>query len=572
MREALVPSLLVLVVTLAGCAVPEEVPTATADPAPARVPVAAWKGNLSEARFKGIVHSLEFLEAEDGTQLSLTLWLPDGLPEGETIPALLQLTPYQASRSDPVAGSLPRAEAWADYVLRGAAYVEANARGSDASAGCLDFGGPLDRADAKAFTGWIRAQSWSNGVVVADGVSHPGMGSLVAHVADANLTASLAHAPVVSYYRDEWYQGAKLDGQNNGVGYQRTELNVPGHRDPRSLLAQAAPCTGQTLLDFAPVDGPFTQKWAERDLARYVDGARAPVLLTQGFIDRNVFPDHVQSYWDALPDGFPKWVVWGWWYHGWPDMEGHPAEAFEDFRHRWLDATLFGADNGVLREPRVLVEDSTGTWHEGRDWPLEQSERVVLRPAADGSLSNATPEAGEVSYADRLGAQRGVWRDASAVFRTEPLDAPRLVNGAPVVELVASSSETSTKWVVYLLDEAPDGKWERVSHGYADSHWGEEGEWLDLEPGVPRNWTIHLMPTAVVLEEGHRLTLVVASQDPTDHPQGAPCFDDHRGGCHTYTGIVPALTAGRAVNTVHVGPEGTSVRLAWVDPSLTAKA
>ena len=31
------------------------------------------------------------------------------------------------------------------------------------------------------FANWIRSQDWSNGVIVTDGVSHPGMGSVVAH-------------------------------------------------------------------------------------------------------------------------------------------------------------------------------------------------------------------------------------------------------------------------------------------------------------------------------------------------------------------------------------------------------
>jgi hypothetical protein len=49
------------------------------------------------------------------------------------------------------------------------------------------------------------------------------------------------------------------------------------------------------------------------------------------------------------------------------------------------------------------------------------------------------------------------------------------------------------------------------------------------------------------------------------------CWDDHRDGCYAPSGIVPATTADRAVNTVHLGPEGTSVTFAWVDPAETAK-
>ena len=167
-----------------------------------RRPPERWKEGLSKPRYDAVVSSTHYLEAADGTQLSLTLHLPEGLPAEAKIPTLLQITPYQ-----PIDQGLSRLGSYADYfffVLRGAAYVEADARGTGGSEGCLDFGGKADRQDAEVFADWIRKQPWSNGKIVTDGVSHPGMGSLVAHTSVRNLTGALAHAPVVSYYRDEW--------------------------------------------------------------------------------------------------------------------------------------------------------------------------------------------------------------------------------------------------------------------------------------------------------------------------------------------------------------------------------
>ena len=579
MRGVLPPvALLVVSALLAGCAMPG----ATTDPAPGPAPeprldARAWKALLSEPVYKGAVSSVQRIAAADGTSLSLTLHLPEGLPEDARIPTLLQLTPYQpldVRTSTPATGTRGPADDWSFYVLRGAAYVEADARGTGGSEGCLDFGGSADRSDALAFTAWVRAQPWSNGVVVTDGVSHPGMGSVVAHAADAQLAGALAHAPVVSYYQDEWYHGAKFENQFNGPAYEAIETLPSAYLDPDSLKAQAATCRGKTTREFTPVEGPFTALWDDRDLSRHREAATAPILLTQGFVDENVHPDHVQLYWDSLPDDFPKHVVWGWWYHGWPDLEGHPAGDFADVRHRWLDATLFGLDNGLWDEPRVWVEDSTGQWHEGREWPLEPSQRVTLRPSTQGALVEGTVPAGEASYKDPVEARRGTWTDAHVAFRTEPLPEARLVNGAPVLDLVATSSAAETKWAVWLLDEAPDGSWQRVSHGYADSHlWGDEDKWQPMEPGKRYNWTVRLMPTAVVVEAGHRLTLLVTSQDSEmTTPAGETvCFDDHRGGCYRPSGILRATTAGRAENTVLLGPEGTALHLAWVDPALTAK-
>jgi predicted acyl esterase len=528
-----------------------------------------WMKDLSQPKYSDVAISTHYIEAEDGTQLSLTLHLPAGLPDEARIPTLMQMTPYRPL--DQGTGGYTDYEF---FVLRGAAYVEADERGTGGSDGCLDFGGSADRSDARVFAEWIRKQQWSNGRIVTDGVSHPGMGSVVAHAAIPGLTGALAHAPVVSYYQDEWLQGAKFEDQFNGPAYQAIELAPPlppEFSDANAAAAQAAPCTGETTLDFSPYDGPFTDLWADRDLSRFTPRERKPILFTHGFDDLNVHPDHTQMYWDALPKRYPKYAIFGWWYHGYPDMQSHAATQFQFVRHRWMDALLFGRDNGLWNEPRVLVEDSTGVWHESDRWPIAESRHVEWHAAA-GRLATTPGTPGEASYADRLGAHRGTWTDAHVLFESPSLRKPMLVNGAPQVHLKASSSATSTKWVAYLLDVAPDGTWQRINHGYADSHtWKSEDQWLEIEPGKPYRWTLDLQPTAVVVDKGHRVGLLIASQDSRNTHDGF-CFADYRGGCYDPSGILPALTAGQATNTVYTGRGGTSVELDWVDPATTDKA
>lgn len=529
-----------------------------------------WQKTLSQPRYSGFVRTNHYIEAKDGTQLSLSVFLPNGLEPKKKIPTLLEISPYQPlDRGLSPTGLAPD---WRNFVERGAAYVEADARGTMGSEGCLDFGGSADRADAEVFAKWIRDQEWSNGDIVTDGVSHPGMGSVVAHTSVPRLTAALAHAPVVSYYQDEWLQGAKFEDQFNGPAYQAIELLPSTYPDAEALIAQAAPCTGQTTTDYSTYDGPFTDMWADRDLSRFPPKERIPILLTHGFVDLNVHPDHSQMYWDALPDDYPKYAIFGWWYHGHPDIAGYPGVInFDQIRHRWLDATLFGIDNGLWNEPHVLAEDSRGIWHEGDEWPLEPSKWVTFYPSKSGGFSEKPGSKGAVTYEDALGSKRGEWTDASAVFRSAPLPAERLINGQPIVHLSASSDQTATKWVAYLVDEAPDGSWERIAHGYADSHsWGKEHEWLEMEPGKSYRWDLKLLSTAVVVEKGHRVVLVIASQDSRRNVFGR-CFSDYRGGCYNPSGILPAVTTGRTTNTVNVGPGGTRVRFAWVDPAKTQK-
>lgn len=573
--QQLLAALTLAALLFAGCVdnASDETPTPIEDAEP-RWTTEAWKAVLTPDITDGVTTEIVYIEAVDGTTLSLTVHLPTGMGDAK-LPTLLQITPYQAGRvSAPTQDDAPPGGSWMDIVRTGVAYVEADARGTNGSAGCLDFGGSADRSDAQVFHDWITSQPWSNGRVVTDGVSHPGMGSVVAHAAVPQLTAALAHAPVVSYYQDQWNLGARLEQINEA--YQAFDTLPAAYVSADAAASQAAPCTGETLLDYGQIDGPWTELWQDRHIARHIlPEVTNPVLLTHGFVDMNVHTDHSQLYWDALPDDFPKYAIFGWWYHSWPDMGGHPAEDFADVRHRWMDATLHGADNGLWQEPRVLVEDSTGTWHESHNWPIDGSWRVTWHADASGTLaSNAT--AGAVSYLDAQGAQRGSWTDASVVFRSDPLEQTMLVNGEPRAKLVASSDQAQTKWVVYLLDEAPDGSWHRIAQGYADSRvHGGEGTWADMVPGQEYEWEIPLLPTAKVVAEGHRIVMLVASQDAATADPEAPCWDAHRvdgeGGCYSPTGIFPATTMGRATNTVHTGPDGTTISFDWVNPAATNK-
>ena len=103
-----------------------------------------------------------------------------------------------------------------------------------------------------------------------------------------------------------------------------------------------------------------------------------------------------------------------------------------------------------------------------------------------------------------------------------------------------------------------------------------------MRPGKSYAWEIPLLPTAYVVASGHRATLLIASQDSIfaadpdrvtpASPDPSACWTYAQEACYVPEGILPSATAGRAVNTVLTGPDGTYVELDWVDPALTTKA
>jgi hypothetical protein len=82
--------------------------------------------------------------------------------------------------------------------------------------------------------------------------------------------------------------------------------------------------------------------------------------------------------------------------------------------------------------------------------------------------------------------------------------------------------------------------------------------------------------TAYTLKPGHRLVLVVASQD-SRQTNGARCWNEgfdeaSPSRCYSPSGILPAVSAGRATNTVLLGSGLTALRLAWADPAALVRA
>lgn len=558
--------LLLVVLLLAGCAAPGLVDEPVPGVAEGVVPYASWKETLSVERFTDIVSAQSHLTAPDGTTLAVTVWRPADAGD-EKLPTLLQITPYQ-SLDRPFYTLAEGPEFWP---RRGVAFAEADARGTHSSGGCLDFGGAKDREDAVAFAEWTRAQPWSDGRILVEGVSHPGMGVLVAAVARApGLVGGLAHAPVSSYYMDEWMNGAKFDSQFNGPAYQAIETLPTLDPTPEALVGQAGgTCQGQTTLQFTAGDGSMSPWFEDKDLNLLAADVEAPLLLTIGFVDMNVFPTHVEAFWKAMRPDADRRLVYGYWTHGYPDFDGYRIPDYAEYQQRWLDTALLGVESGLAAEPRVVVEDSRGDWHELDAWPPAGAALTRYWPTPEGALATEAPADGEASWVDDPRALRDRWgADAHVIFETEAFAEDRWIAGAPNVTLVAASSADATKYVVYLFDVAPDGSRLRVTHGYIDSRF-PDGLAAPAPPpaGTPATYAFELFPTAHVVEAGHRLALVLASTDtpPPDGSGYTTCPELPQGGCYDPSGIQPSANP-MAENVARLGAEGTRLVVPIADP------
>jgi len=144
------------------------------------------------------VNTTTYLPLDSLTSVWVSVWLPETLRPGETIPAVMEtsrygfkLEPgwlYKVMRTyrlqpDPNYGSAEQ------FVTRGYAYVRVQSPGSCQSSGPRLTEYPPNEIDAmRAAIDWIVAQPWSNGRVGSQGGSYSGT---TAEVCSATLRPAL---------------------------------------------------------------------------------------------------------------------------------------------------------------------------------------------------------------------------------------------------------------------------------------------------------------------------------------------------------------------------------------------
>ncbi|MFB7513552.1 CocE/NonD family hydrolase [Streptomyces sp. NPDC056144] len=252
--------------------------------------------------------------------------------------------------------------------------------------------------------------------------------------------------------------------------------------------------------------------------------------------------------------------------HSSPEMGGLiglPNRIWAD-AHRWLDHHLKGAQNGITdaevvseimwSKPQAPLES-----HPSWDAAVGLATRLHLTGpavgATDGGLAEK-PQSGWTSvvstgtdtpatvadaiiktgYAEMLGkpkvyATGDISRTHAAVWAGEPLTETAKVRGIPRLRLTFQPSAAKATFVAYLFDAAADGNASIVTHAPFTVR--------GAAPGEPVVADIALQAAGYDVPAGHRLILVVDTQDPFygdaneaggkltfSSPEGAPSYLD----------------------------------------------
>jgi len=491
-----------------------------------------------------------FITLRDGVRLAATLLVPEG--EGPW-PAILEATPY---RKDDVTSSYH--SEYQRVHEAGYAVCRLDVRGTGSSEGIAeDEYTATEHQDLLEVIDWLSKQEWSNGNIGMYGYSYSGFNSL--QVAMLRPPALKAIIPIYAsddrYADDVHYFGGALKALDL--------LDYPLYMVAENALPPAPPVYGEGWREEweRRVAGtePWTIRWHEHqtfdDYWKHgtvrpdYEAIEAATMILAGWAD---------GYRAITFRGFagmrcPKRAIIGPWAHASPDsaIPGPNVDIVPEML-RWWDRWLKGIDNGVDREPPIVVyvRRSTepapdlahmrGEWRYEPTWPLERGVELPLElekadtPGREGGGPDELAVRGDVGWTGWISCAGhfpyGLPQDQrpdeaySLVYDWALLEEELEILGHPLLRVTVTSSAPVAYLSAKLCDVFANGTSALVSRGLLNlTHRESRESPSPLEPGRPYEVELELEVTSWVFEQGHRLRLDLAGSDwPNTWPPPQP--------------------------------------------------
>jgi putative CocE/NonD family hydrolase len=477
----------------------------------------------------------------DGIEIAATLFFPDG--DGPW-PAVMEALPYR--KDDVTAGSAGHYASLAD-----AGYVVCwlDIRGTGSSGGiATDEYTAAERADLVVVVDWLATQPWSAGTVGMFGTSYGGFNSL--QCALERPPALKAIVPIFAsddrYADDVHYYGGALK--------QLDVVDYPTYMVAMNALPPVPALWGEDWRDEwqRRVEGsePWFLTWLAHqhrdDYWRFgsargdIERIEAATMIVAGWAD---------GYTNIALRSFPRMqaptrLLIGPWSHGAPEScRPGPNIDFQAELVRWFDRWLKGVDNGIDREPPIVVyqQRSTapdplrgevrGEWRFETTWPPERlrPRSYRLGDAEVGGLGRETDDAdsllvdgsvGETAWISCAGglpwgqsADQRPDEARSLTYTWEPLAEELELFGHPRLRARVKCDRPTAYLSAKVTDVFPDGASSLVVRGMVNLARRDPDVAAALSPGEPIELDLELEAIAWTFEAGHRIRLDIAGAD-----------------------------------------------------------
>ncbi len=428
-----------------------------------------------------------------------------------------------------------------DWVPRGFIVVHSCSPGTGLSEGCPTIGGDNESLAPKAVIDWLNGRAkayttvegyetveayWSTGKVGMTGTSYNGTIPLAAATTGVDgLEAIIPVAPNTSYYH--YYRSNGLVkspggylGEDVDVLYNFINSGYPESREYCNTNIRDK----EMNQNQDRITGDYNEFWAGRDYLNDLEPLKAAVLMSHGFNDWNVMPEHSNRISQALKEkGVPVQIY----YH----QNGHGGPPPVEMMNRWFTRYLFGIENGVENDPKAWIvreDDSKPTPY--KDYPNPEASEIILYPGAgapaSGSLSidkkkNQGTETliDNVSF-DGISLAKAEWTNHRLLYLSPVLKKDIHISGTAIITVRAASSKPAVNLSVWLVslpwNDRRDAKITDniITRGWADLQ--NRKSLSESEPLVPGRFyemTFEMQPDDQIIKEGQQIALMIFSSD-----------------------------------------------------------
>ena len=439
------------------------------------------------------------------------------------------------------------------WVPRGYVVVHSSSPGTGLSDGSPTVGGDNESLAPKAVIEWLAGKNngykdrignekvdafWSTGKVGMTGTSYNGTIPLAAATTGVEaLKAIIPVAPNTSYYH--YYRSNGL--VRSPGGYLGEDIDVLYefiHSGEESKRAYG----NKTIRDkemrenMDRATGDYNAFWAGRDYLNDMAPMKAALLMSHGFNDWNVMPEHsYRIYNKAREMGLPVQIY----YH----QGGHGGPPPIAMMNRWFTRYLFEIENGVEQDPKAWIVregDNRQSPTPYPDYPHPQAEDVELHLTKGGNAQGGlTTDKGsrkkeilvdDVSFTGEYLAR--VKNSPHRLLYTTPLLSEDVhISGTASITLSLSSSAPAANLSVWLVSLPWDGERSDgdaaiynniITRGWADPQNSKSiSESHPLEPGNFYTLSFDFQPDDQIIPAGQKIGLMIFSSDQefTLHPK-----------------------------------------------------
>jgi X-Pro dipeptidyl-peptidase len=436
------------------------------------------------------------------------------------------------------------------WVPRGYIVVHSSSPGTGLSDGSPTVGGDNESLAPMAVIEWLAGKEngykdrigdekvhafWSTGNVGMTGTSYNGTLPLAAATTGVDaLKAIIPVAPNTSYYH--YYRSNGL--VRSPGGYLGEDIDVLYefiHSGDESKRAYGNKTIRDEIMreQMDRATGDYNAFWAGRDYLNDMAPMKAALLMSHGFNDWNVMPEHsYRIYNKAREMGLPVQIY----YH----QEGHGGPPPVSMMNKWFTRYLFEIENGVEQDPKAWIVregDDRLSPTPCADYPHPQAEDVVLHLTKGGNTQGGlTTDKGSrkkemlidnVAFAGEYLAR--VKNSPHRLLYTTPILSEGLhISGTASITLSLSSSAPAANISVWLVSLPWNDQDEAtiydniITRGWADPQ-NHESIYTSqpLEPGVFYDLTFELQPDDQIIPAGQQIGLMIFSSDQefTLHPE-----------------------------------------------------